>query len=161
MRLALLFALLAACAPEEAAPPAPDVEAGEARIMLGDEVGCEDPVDGLDRYSEEGEARGPDEVAVGPDAVPGPDDPEWAAIGFESAVVGVVLTGASEDGAAGLAEVQRRGGLSIVQDPADAEASVMPQAALDAVRADHVASLAEIPGILAQACDPVPGRAGD
>lgn len=56
---------------------------------------------------------------------------------FESAVmccgestVGVLLTGANEDGAAGLKRIQEAGGLVFVQDPESAEAKVMPEAAL-------------------------------
>ena len=58
-----------------------------------------------------------------------------AAEAYASAVAGVVLTGASEDGAAGLAAIARRGGLAFVQDPATAEMSVMPRAALSKVPA--------------------------
>jgi two-component system chemotaxis response regulator CheB len=49
--------------------------------------------------------------------------------------VGVVLTGANEDGARGLRRVVDRGGWAIVQTPTTAEVRTMPQAALDAVRA--------------------------
>jgi two-component system chemotaxis response regulator CheB len=44
-------------------------------------------------------------------------------------LVGVVLTGANEDGAAGLRRIRERGGLALVQDPATAEVSRMPAAA--------------------------------
>ncbi|HSJ16165.1 MAG TPA: chemotaxis protein CheB [Longimicrobiales bacterium] len=60
-------------------------------------------------------------------------------VAFESAVdtygarvVGVVLTGANEDGAAGLRRVQAEGGLALAQDPASAEVPRMPAAALAA-----------------------------
>ena len=45
-------------------------------------------------------------------------------------VIGVVLTGANDDGASGLVEIVRHGGLAIVQDPETAEKSAMPCAAL-------------------------------
>jgi two-component system chemotaxis response regulator CheB len=60
-------------------------------------------------------------------------------------VIGVVLTGANEDGALGLRRIADRGGYAIVQDPGTAELPVMPMAALRAVptarvvRLDHIA----------------------
>lgn len=57
---------------------------------------------------------------------------------------GVVLTGANADGAAGLARIAQRGGRAIVQDPAEAEISVMPSAAAAAVPDANVMGLAEI-----------------
>jgi len=45
-------------------------------------------------------------------------------------VIGVVLTGANADGAAGLSEIVRNGGVALVQDPATAEREAMPRAAL-------------------------------
>ena len=78
---------------------------------------------------------------------------------FESAagslgprVVGVLLTGSNADGAAGLAEIQRRGGRTIVQDPDTAERPEMPLAALAAMTPDAVAPIEEIPQLLCQAC---------
>lgn len=57
---------------------------------------------------------------------------ESAADAYGSALTGVILTGASPDGAHGLQTVHRAGGRTFVQDPATAEASTMPRAALDA-----------------------------
>jgi two-component system chemotaxis response regulator CheB len=56
-----------------------------------------------------------------------------AADAFGARVVGVVLTGANEDGAAGLRRIADRGGYAIVQQPDTAEIRTMPQAALNAV----------------------------
>jgi two-component system chemotaxis response regulator CheB len=47
--------------------------------------------------------------------------------------IGVVLTGANEDGARGLADIVKRGGLALVQNPRTAEIPIMPQAAVKAV----------------------------
>lgn len=58
---------------------------------------------------------------------------ESAAWAFERAVLGVILSGANADGAAGLAAIRARGGRAWVQTPATAAASMMPQAALAAV----------------------------
>ena len=66
--------------------------------------------------------------------------------------IGVVLTGANADGARGLEEIARRGGHTIVQDPATAERPEMPAAALAAVTPDAVLPLEEIAGHLHQLC---------
>ena len=58
--------------------------------------------------------------------------------------IGVILTGANDDGAAGLAAIRTCGGLAIVQDPKEAQAPQMPQAALRVAGADHVLPLAAI-----------------
>ena len=57
---------------------------------------------------------------------------------------GVVLTGANDDGAAGLRRIYDRGGRAIIQDPRDAEMPVMPTAALAAVPEADVLPLAGI-----------------
>jgi two-component system, chemotaxis family, protein-glutamate methylesterase/glutaminase len=57
---------------------------------------------------------------------------ESAAEAYGPALVGVILTGANEDGAAGLSSICRAGGLALVQDPEEAYAGTMPSAALSA-----------------------------
>ncbi len=69
---------------------------------------------------------------------------ESAADSYRERLVGVVLTGANEDGARGLRRVADRGGVALVQDPATAEAPAMPTAALRAVPSAQVVPLAEI-----------------
>jgi len=49
---------------------------------------------------------------------------------YQSAAIGVVLTGANEDGARGLAQIVQRGGRALVQDPKTAEIPIMPAAAI-------------------------------
>jgi two-component system chemotaxis response regulator CheB len=72
-------------------------------------------------------------------------------------VIGVVLTGALDDGTAGLMCIKNYGGLAIVQDPEEAFCPSMPHSALENVDVDHVASLNEIPELLEKAVrQPVP-----
>jgi two-component system, chemotaxis family, protein-glutamate methylesterase/glutaminase len=74
---------------------------------------------------------------------------ETAADALGPALVGVVLTGANDDGAAGLAAVRRRGGTAIVQTPETAVQSAMPTAARAAASPQIVAPLEEIAAVLA------------
>ncbi len=55
---------------------------------------------------------------------------ESAADAYGDGLVGVVLTGANDDGASGLKLIAEYGGRALVQDPAEASASAMPKAAL-------------------------------
>lgn len=73
---------------------------------------------------------------------------ECAADVYGSKVIGVVLTGLNSDGAEGLKLIKQKGGLVIVQDPADAEAGEMPLAALATVRADYIVKMQELITIL-------------
>jgi two-component system chemotaxis response regulator CheB len=66
---------------------------------------------------------------------------ESAAEAYGAGTVGVVLTGSNADGAAGLAAVRRAGGMAIVQDPATAERSAMPSAAIAAAHPQHILPL--------------------
>lgn len=73
---------------------------------------------------------------------------ESAAETHGSATIGVVLTGASTDGALGLAKIRARGGLTIVQDPGTARSPVLPKAAIAAAMPHHVLPLEEIGALL-------------
>jgi two-component system, chemotaxis family, protein-glutamate methylesterase/glutaminase len=69
---------------------------------------------------------------------------ESAADTYGERLVGVVLTGANEDGADGIRRVKRRGGVTIAQDPAGAARREMPAAAIATRMVDHVLRLEEI-----------------
>ena len=73
---------------------------------------------------------------------------ESAAEVYAGGLIGVILTGANGDGAQGLKAVKARGGLTIVQNPASAEAGAMPRAALAATPVDHVIELEQLAALL-------------
>ncbi|NGY06115.1 chemotaxis protein CheB [Solimonas terrae] len=59
-------------------------------------------------------------------------------------VIGIVLTGTNDDGARGLADIRRHGGLGFVQDPREAEEAAMPRAAIERAGADAVLTIDEL-----------------
>ena len=69
---------------------------------------------------------------------------ESVADAYAANAAGIVLTGAGHDGAGGLAEIKRRGGLTIVQSPESAESRHMPDAALATGAVDKVLPIAEM-----------------
>lgn len=69
---------------------------------------------------------------------------ESAADAYGSRLLGVLLSGANQDGVQGLAAITKRGGLSVVQSPETAAVDTMPQAALHAFDPTHVLPLSEI-----------------
>lgn len=72
-------------------------------------------------------------------------------------VIGIVLSGALDDGTAGLWTIKSRGGIAIVQDPADAEVPSMPQNAMAAVKTDYCVSVSEMgPLLAALTAEPAP-----
>jgi two-component system chemotaxis response regulator CheB len=66
---------------------------------------------------------------------------ESAADQLAADLIGIVLTGANRDGSLGLRRIADRGGHAIIQEPASAEVSVMPQGALEAVPEARVLAL--------------------
>lgn len=72
-----------------------------------------------------------------------------AACSFGARVIGIVLSGALDDGTAGLAAIKRCGGLAVVQDPKDAAVPSMPEAALAHVAIDHCVKIDAIAELLA------------
>jgi two-component system chemotaxis response regulator CheB len=76
---------------------------------------------------------------------------------YGARVVGVILTGASEDGSEGLAAIRRRGGCALVQSPVTAECDVMPRAAIAATTVNHVLGVEEIGRLLGALVTPAVG----
>lgn len=74
---------------------------------------------------------------------------ESAADALGTGLAAVLLTGANEDGAAGLAHVGRAGGLTVVQDPDEARHPEMPRAALALRAPDYVLALPGIQALIA------------
>lgn len=98
------------------------VESGRLRVQAGArENGCRPAVDPLFRTA------------------------AWA---YGPRVIGVLLTGALDDGSAGLVAVKARGGMAVVQDPEDAFCADMPRNALEVVEADYVVPLARMGSLL-------------
>ncbi|MBU1039964.1 MAG: chemotaxis protein CheB [Proteobacteria bacterium] len=92
-----------------------------------------------------------------------------AAQACRSRLVGVLLSGAGNDGTEGLCRISEQGGLTVIQDPAQAEHPAMPQAALDALTAlaalgvggpDHVLSSGGIMELLVSLAEEACGQAG-
>lgn len=69
---------------------------------------------------------------------------ETAAEVYMNKLIGIILTGASNDGAAGIQAIRRRGGFTIAQDPANATFPVMPRAAINTGSVLTVFTLEEI-----------------
>ena len=77
---------------------------------------------------------------------------ESAADEYGDRAIGIVLTGANDDGARGLARIKDCGGVAIVQDPSSSERRAMPDAAIAATAADAILPLDEIPNFLYGVC---------
>ena len=74
------------------------------------------------------------------------------AAGYGSRGIGVVLTGPGSDGSLGLGRIKDRGGLTIAQDPAEAECAGMPRSAMESGVVDLVLPLRDIPASIARYC---------
>lgn len=78
---------------------------------------------------------------------------ESAAYAFGKDTVGILLTGANNDGAKGLKTIKELGGLTILQDPDDAEFETMPLSALEIMRPDRVLKSEEIVRLISVFCE--------
>ena len=63
---------------------------------------------------------------------------------YKDKLVGILLSGANRDGALGMKQIHDRGGLTIVQDPAECMIDTMPRAALAVTKIDHVLKVDQI-----------------
>ncbi|MER0042573.1 chemotaxis protein CheB [Pseudomonas sp. MGal98] len=75
---------------------------------------------------------------------------ESAADAYGAKAMGILLTGANQDGAAGLYTIKQRGGVTVVQDPQEAQVATMPEAALALHQPDYILSLRGILALLAE-----------
>jgi two-component system, chemotaxis family, protein-glutamate methylesterase/glutaminase len=69
---------------------------------------------------------------------------ETAADAYREKLIGIVLTGSNSDGANGIKKIKAYDGLAIAEDPATAEYSFMPQAAINAIKPDYILPLENI-----------------
>ena len=69
---------------------------------------------------------------------------ESAADAYRDGVIGIILTGANDDGARGLARIKEAGGVALIQDPAAATRRAMPDAAISTTAADAILPLEEL-----------------
>jgi two-component system, chemotaxis family, protein-glutamate methylesterase/glutaminase len=81
---------------------------------------------------------------------------ESAADIYAARLMGIILTGANDDGTAGLAAIHRAGGVTIVQEPESAQVPLMALSALKRTPADFVLPLAEIAVLLQALGSPEP-----
>lgn len=65
-------------------------------------------------------------------------------------VIGVILTGANNDGTEGMRRIKARGGETLAQDPVTAQAPTMPASAIQTGCIDHIFSLPELANYLVQ-----------
>src|SRR5215510_5631934 len=102
--------------------------------------------------------RGPRENGARPSV-----DPMFrtAARAYGKRVVGVILSGALDDGTAGLMAVKKQGGLAIVQDPDEALYDGMPRSAIAHGDVDHILKISEIADLLIGLVEEPPEEGGD
>ncbi|MFN2493702.1 MAG: chemotaxis protein CheB [Pyrinomonadaceae bacterium] len=80
---------------------------------------------------------------------------ESAADEYGERAIGVILTGANQDGTQGLKKIKLRGGLTLVEDPASAACREMPEAAIAQTEVDEILPLREIAGCLEKLTNPM------
>jgi len=86
---------------------------------------------------------------------------ESAAEAYKNKLIGIVLTGANNDGTKGIKRIKECGGLAIIQDPKTAESSTMPASAIAAIQPDYILSLEKIVQLLVKLTQTNPGSYRD
>ena len=86
-------------------------------------------------------------------------DPLFRSVGISAGPrgIGVLLSGMLSDGASGLADLKRCGGVTVVQNPRDALESEMPRTALLASDVDHRAPASDLAGLIGRLMQEEPG----
>lgn len=69
---------------------------------------------------------------------------ETAAWHYKNQLIGILLTGLNNDGAFGLNEIQKFGGITIVENPRTATATIMPASAIKIMKPDFILHLNQI-----------------
>ncbi len=69
---------------------------------------------------------------------------------YKNSLIGIVLTGANNDGSKGLLEIKRNGGLTITQNPSEAESPIMPKSAAKLANPDYILKISEIAKMLTE-----------
>jgi two-component system chemotaxis response regulator CheB len=69
---------------------------------------------------------------------------QTAAYTYRNKLIGILLSGANKDGALGMQKIAERGGLTIIQNPADCLIDTMPSSALKITAIDHILNTDEI-----------------
>jgi two-component system chemotaxis response regulator CheB len=77
---------------------------------------------------------------------------ESAADVYGEGLIGIILTGANDDGARGLARIKEVGGVALIQDPSSATKRAMPEAAIAATPAAAILPLEEIGAYVYELC---------
>lgn len=75
---------------------------------------------------------------------------ESAAQVFKKSLIGIILTGANDDGAAGIKAIKKYNGITIAQDPVEAQFPYMPKAAIDTGKVDFIWSVKKIQQFLTE-----------
>ncbi len=73
---------------------------------------------------------------------------ESAADVYRENLIGLILTGANDDGADGIRKIKQNGGLTIVQDPDEAEYPIMPESTIKKTQVDYIVKIDDINKIL-------------